>query len=421
VYSEDTRQSIGAITSDFIEGSREAPNVFATALIFAENVVYEYHQPAYVEELPRISISNIGYAYRNVNNLIPGGFGDAWHCQVNVNCPEGDNWQAEKNAATGISIPKQCPFEGTVSFSWCSGALINNTANDFTPYVLTAEHCMWHLGMPENTLYDAVSNPDASQWIFYWGYEHPGCNNNILPPQSTTTVGATVIANNLITDFALVRLSSLGDPRYISGLALYYLGWDRTGNPGTGGVGIHHPGGDVKKVSTYTMTPQSIRRSNPNVIDPNGSHWKITWAPTTHNNITRHGIIQGGSSGSPLINNNRKVIGQLDGGVYGLSCSAPTLPVWYGKFSVSWVGGSPQRSLKDWLDPLGTGDYILDGCTGAIINQTVSISRTIRACSGSMDIGNVTITNNAILTIIAPDGVNFVGDVNIESGDLVIQ
>ena len=38
-----------------------------------------------------------------------------------------------------------------------------------------------------------------------------------------------------------------------------------------------------------------------------------------------------------------------------------------------------------------------------------------------MDIGNVIITNNAILTIIAPDGVNFVGEVNIESGDLVIQ
>ena len=68
VYSEDTRQSIGAITSDFIGGNRNEPIEFATALIYGENVVYEYYQPAALQEPPAIIISRIDYGYRYVDN-----------------------------------------------------------------------------------------------------------------------------------------------------------------------------------------------------------------------------------------------------------------------------------------------------------------------------------------------------------------
>jgi hypothetical protein len=50
VYSEDTEQYIGAITSEYIGGSRENPIEFATAIIYGETVVFEYFQPASVSD-----------------------------------------------------------------------------------------------------------------------------------------------------------------------------------------------------------------------------------------------------------------------------------------------------------------------------------------------------------------------------------
>jgi len=137
VYSEETRQSIGAIISEFIEGDQVKPIEFATALIYGENVVYEYVQPSAVKEHPIISIKDIGYAYRYVENSYSKdgtrSVGSSGPCQVNINCQEGANWQTEKRAVTRISI------QLGEDFFWCSGALINNTANNFTPYVLTAD------------------------------------------------------------------------------------------------------------------------------------------------------------------------------------------------------------------------------------------------------------------------------------------
>jgi hypothetical protein len=70
------------------------------------------------------------------------------------------------------------------------------------------------------------------------------------------------------------------------------LGWDRSGNAGTSGVGIHHPMGDVKKISA----------TNSIVNHPNQIIWYEgpSSAPNTHWNATFYnGFIEGGSSGSP--------------------------------------------------------------------------------------------------------------------------
>jgi len=381
VYSEETGQSVGAIISEFIDSSREKPIEFATTLIHGETVVFEYYQPAYVEELPIISINRIDYGYRNVNNQC-FGFGCADPCHVNINCPEGNNWRREQHAITRISIPMR---SGSY---WCSGALINNTANDFTPYVLTADHCMidpfngQRMYGAESGAFGGLWGPNASGWRFYWGYEHPGCNNSTQEPSPLrVSIGATVVANRdfSTSDFALLRILPAQDPRNISGVTPFYLGWDRSGNPGTGGVGIHHPGGDVKKISTYTMTPQSTRRGRPPETYQFGRYyWRVVWAPTTHQGVRRHGVTQVSSSGSPLINNNGRVIGQLWGGRSycvnmfddrGRLRGGPNEPDWYGKFSVSWTGGSTMaiphpnihQRLDHWLDPRGTNPQTLNG------------------------------------------------------------
>ena len=349
VYSEETRQSIGAITSEYLNNESNNAFAFSTGLIYGETVTFEYYQPETVREEAIISIARIDYGYRYVNNPYTPRtrpFNDSGDCQVNVNCPEGANWRMEKDAIARIMVVSD------YGSGWCSCSLVNNTNNDNTPYVLTANHCLQN-SYGQN-LFDAISNPNASQWVFYWGYEHPGCSNG-NEPAHRSTVGATVVANNEVSDFALLRLTQ--DPRNLTGFTPYYLGWDRSGNSGTGGVGIHHPKGDVKKISTYRNVPISTAYDS-NSPNNSATHWRITWSDTE----PHHGVTEIGSSGSPLLNNDHRVIGQLHGGLS--SCSSLNSPDWYGKFSVSWTGNGAtdsRRRLRDWLDPQGINPQTLNG------------------------------------------------------------
>ena len=107
VYSEETEQSMGAFISKSVGGSKEEPVDFTTALIYGENVVYEYYQPAWVKESPIIVISCIHYGYQYLGNPYKNtirGFGDADTCHININCPEGNNWQTEKRAVARVRV-----------------------------------------------------------------------------------------------------------------------------------------------------------------------------------------------------------------------------------------------------------------------------------------------------------------------------
>ena len=349
VYSEETRQSIGAITSEYLNNESNSAYAFSTGLIYGETVTFEYYQPETVREEAIISIARIDYGYRYVNNPYTPrtrSFDDSGDCQVNVNCPEGADWRMEKDAIARIMVVSD------YGSGWCSCSLVNNTNNDNAPYVLTADHCLQNdYGQ---YLFDAISNPNTSQWVFYWGYEHPGCSDG-NEPAHRSTVGATVVANNRSSDFALLRLTQ--DPRNLTGFTPYYLGWDHSGNSGTGGVGIHHPKGDVKKISTYRNVPISTAYDS-NSPNNSATHWRITWSATE----PHHGVTEIGSSGSPLLNNAHRVIGQLHGGLS--SCSSLNSPDWYGKFSVSWTGNGAtdsRRRLRDWLDPQGINPQTLNG------------------------------------------------------------
>jgi len=165
------------------------------------------------------------------------------------------------------------------NYEICSGSLINTTAGDYQPYFFTANHCL--------SSSDAITAPNLNFWSFYWQYEAPTCTNAV--PTTRSTSGATLLANNSVSDFALLKLTE--NPRYANGVATYYLGWDRSGGSGTGGAGIHHPNGDIKKLSLYTITPLSTDYGG-NSVNSNGFFWRVTWSD---------GTTEGGSSGSSLI------------------------------------------------------------------------------------------------------------------------
>lgn len=317
-------------------GNKNKPHRFSTGILKGDKIILEYYQPAEEVEFPIIKVEKTFYTY------IPAPyFLDTSTCsyEVNVNCSEGDNWQLEKNAVALV----YCKNDN--ESGWGSGSLVNNTQNNLAPLFLTANHCV----DPK----DAIEDNDLSDWVFYWGYELESCSSTTQPSYiNKTTVGATLVANNdSYSDFALLELQQ--DPLYLPGYIPYYLGWDASGNSGTGGVCIHHPNGDVKKISTYNSTPQTVAyHSSPSV------YWGVQWIAT----INGHGITEIGSSGSPLINNSHFVIGQLRGG--NSSCTNLFNIDKFGKFNVSWTGNGNsdyRRRLNYWLNPNGYNIQNLSG------------------------------------------------------------
>ena len=302
---------------------------FAVGLLFGDKAIVELMVPIEKQNQVRLKIGQVVYGYRNflgsafrVEGAERGPFGSAGGCEVNVNCPEGAEWQTEKKAVAII-------VEG--GFGVCSGALVNNTAMDGTPYFLTANHC--------------TSGATVANWIFYFNHESASCTGNTGPTNQSIS-GSSLVANNAASDFALLLLNNTPPASF----DVQYAGWDHSDDPAsvTSAVGIHHPAGDVKKISFENNAPYHAVGNNAQVwwID----NWEL-------------GVTEPGSSGSPLFNQNHRIIGQLFGGNSACSGNVGNGQYdFYGRFGVSWNNSANSNArLIDWLDPLGSGLLALDG------------------------------------------------------------
>lgn len=342
VYNPRRTRCLGAFT----EKNNNPDGSFATALIPGDRIILEYNAPPGNFPFPDIHISEIAYAYRGVQEQLKNSrdFGGSGACQVNIHCSEGNPWQQQKKGVARLSVKK-----GGYSY-WCSGSLVNNVRNDRKPYFLTADHCG-----------NGSSATDLGRWIFYFNYLSPACENPVLEPSSRTMTGARLIAHGgnegaSGSDFFLVLLKDHVPDTF----DVYYNGWSRVAEPSPDGVGIHHPEGDIQKISTYT-TPLITSNWNGN---PYLSHWKVFWAQTENG----HGVTEGGSSGSPIFDHSGHIVGSLTGGDSRCGLNYENLPDYYGKFSYSWdQNGTDSASvLKVWLDPDNTGTMILEGQTMAV-------------------------------------------------------
>jgi hypothetical protein len=330
VYTPGYSHCIGAFT----QNNNMRNGYFATGLLPGDSIIVEYETPLGVND--GFVIDEIMYMYRP----LPGNITDrSGNCQVNTACSEGNLWRDQINSVVRIMIKN-----GDFNF-WCTGTLLNNTSADFRPLLLTADHCAESQGT-----YSTAA--DVARWIFYFQFQTPECENLVITDAKSLT-GAVKLASssaqgNNGSDFYLVTLNNQVPADYTP----FYAGWDISGELSTSGVSIHHPGGDVKKISTYTQPLTSTQWGN-----KPGTHFKVNWSATENG----HGTTEGGSSGSPLFNNNGYIIGQLTGGES--SCSQPDAPDYYGKIAYSWLsnGRADSSRLKPWLDPEDLGLEKLSG------------------------------------------------------------
>ncbi len=336
IYTPDHQFIIGAI----IPGVLTDVPKFATRPLPGDEVVVEYFQPFTASRYWPLNIRGISYQYRGYVPLSArSASATLGACEVNVNCSEGDDWQNQKKGVVKIYT------KVNNKYFYCSGTLLNNTSGDFSALLLTASHC----GHDFSGQYATAE--DLAQWVFYFNYESPGCAT--AGSQEYTVVGATKLAisddpADIGSDFFLLKLLTNIPASYYP----YYCGWDASQGNSPSGVGIHHPNGEVKKISTYTTPVVSATwGSTPN------THWAVKWSAT----LNGHGVTEGGSSGSALFDNEKLVIATLTGGES--SCSNTSGLDYYGKFSYSWLscGTTASRQLKPWLDPANTGIVKLNG------------------------------------------------------------
>ncbi|MFH2056447.1 MAG: trypsin-like peptidase domain-containing protein [bacterium] len=322
VYNEergDKAMVIGAFTS----ANNKEHEEFATAPVAGDRIVVEYFEPAKVDFPGEIVISRVVHAYRDLFSWDTAksalGFGSSGSCNNNVMCPEGDPWADQIRSVAMILTSGGSRI--------CTGSMINNVRQDGTPYFLTANHCLGG----NNT------------WIFMFNYQSPNCSN-INGPTYMTVQGSTLKANYSNSDFALLELTETPPDSF----GIYFNGWSAVDAESDSAVCIHHPAGDIKKISfdydTYTSRDYLNESSGT-------THWRISnWDD---------GTTEPGSSGSPLFNKHHQVIGQLHGGY--ASCTSITSD-WFGKVAMSWNGGgSSSNQMKFWLDPDNTGTLALNG------------------------------------------------------------
>lgn len=347
-FNKNKNHIIGAYTSN-------TPRFQAMQMVEGEVFTLEYHAPAHVLIYPTININEVMYFYRGVDDFVnqfkPNTVPKADPCQVDVVCtPESNGWAEQIRSAVHYTFN-----QGGFGYV-CSAATINNTANDCKPYILTA----WHCG-------ERNAGSSIASWVWYWNYQKSTCqpNSNSQNPSkgNQTMTGGQVRAssgngtlnnppgNNQVagSDFYLVELNSAIPTAYNA----YFAGWDRSNTAATSGVSIHHPAGSAKKISTFTATLTNTSFNG----GANGHFWRVIWAATPNG----HGVTEGGSSGSPIFNQNKLIVGQLTGG--SSFCNATNQPDMYGKLHSDWdlCANTNTAQLKPWLDPTESDVFTLLG------------------------------------------------------------
>ncbi len=373
VYNEDGSHIQGAFTS----ANNKPSGKFATAMLVGGTLNLEFvtlsTQDTHTSEIIISNVVNY-YTLKSDPSLRNGGTIDcrtSLECQVNINCPEGAGWQVEKRGVAMYAIPYDDRNDGFTHMQHCSGSLINNTRMDGAPLFLTADHCLPESINPFKN-YDATNKNKADDWIFYWNFESPNCNGictQELINNASTTCGAFVLANDdrvSSTDFALLYLTE--NPQSPnSPPPLRWNGWELSPDISGRSVGIHHPNGDIKKISIDNDSP---------INSPDSPNRALRYYRLHFDNSPT----QGGSSGSPIFNENKLIYGQLWGGERLLVCPEMQI-IWkeYGKLSYSWTNGTrgandQRRKLSSWLDPDKTS---VTNLTGANYNSPNSPQFTV--------------------------------------------
>jgi hypothetical protein len=295
-----------------------------------------------------LELGSVGAGFRDVfgrEKTDSRDLGTSGACNVNVVCPLGQAYLDDIRAVGQYEYQA----DDNRRYYLCTGTLVANVPHDHKNYFMTAAHCI-------------TSNTEAASMVVYWNYQSTQCNQLSAPAGgffNDNQQGAVLRATRADVDFSLVELSQTPDPAW----HLYYAGWDASGATPAATIGIHHPLGDVKKITAgpAPTTTDSCISGSPTAAN---THWATGpyTQGTTENGSSGSGLFVASASGYPHA---RLLTGTLSGGDAACSSVSPSQPNagtdCYGKLAVAWDGASAATRLRDWLDPAHTGTTLLEG------------------------------------------------------------
>ncbi|MBI3719723.1 MAG: hypothetical protein HY252_14165 [Sphingobacteriales bacterium] len=332
--------------TDSITSKEDNPsNIWATRIYQGNELYFKLSVPSNEAPEVKLRVKKMSLGYRHVGGGFFGNPGTSGNCNINVVCPPGAGWENERNSVALI-------VSGGNEI--CTGTLVMNTCGTNRPYLLTANHCL---------------NSNVTNWVFQFQTWSSDCATNTGWREDVQFNGCQLRANNAATDFALVELNQI--PATNSGIT--YSGWSRTGNLPVMTTSIHHPSGDLMKISHDFQAPVSVSWFN-----GANNHWRATFD---------QGIVQHGSSGSALFDENHRLIGQLHGNQNNIcnigdnncfcNIQLPSIGE-YGRFDISWTGGGTNSTrLSNWLDYAGTNALTTNTTNISALPNTITPAGTI--------------------------------------------
>ncbi len=357
IYNSDQSVVLGAFTNE----NNLPSGRLATAPVPGDHIIVEYQEPERLNNASSIEIGNVNHDYINLYSYLPiegNRFGRSGECNPDFSCEQDELW---KNAGQSVC---RIIVDGT---ELCSGALVNNTRRDGTPYFITAAHCL--------------RNPYSHETvIFTFNYQSPNCDNRIEGYFQQTISGSYLRSYSETIDAALLEMSEMPPPLYRP----YWSGWDKVTDPSGIATTIHHPQGDVKKVARSESSPlaasfgASSLGGKPFIQD---AHWHISrWDI---------GTTEPASSGAPLFLSDGKLIGTLSGG--SAYCANP-INDYFSRFNKMWdFFPETDQQFSSWLDPDNTGLMSLEG------DDFYNDSKVVR-------LSNFLADDNADIIHLSPEG-----------------
>ncbi|MBN1768339.1 MAG: T9SS type A sorting domain-containing protein [Prolixibacteraceae bacterium] len=317
VYNPDKTAVLGAFTSK----NNKPYNKLAVYPLPGEELILQYEEPFDVDFKGQLEIGKVNHDFIGVVSLKNSSARRlSGECNVDINCETESGLELQQRGVCRILADNE----------YGTATLVNNTARDGRPMILSAFH-----------IYD--NNETAQVTLYDFNYESPFCTG-IDGYDNQSISGATALASSDRLDFMLVQLSA----NVPAAFRPYFVGWDATNAFPSNTYIIHHPNGDTKKISHDEGVCDSMSFSS-NFLS--NAHWKVlNW---------ESGTTEAGSSGACLFNNDKRAVGTLSGGY--ASCTNLSYDA-FARIDKMWdTYPEVEHQLKYWFDPLNSGKRVIDG------------------------------------------------------------
>ncbi|MDR0250430.1 MAG: hypothetical protein LBI35_03835 [Burkholderiales bacterium] len=290
--SGEPERIIGVISGKEANALRDDNKVYWTPVTEGETQNIEIYLPSTIKTKDvKVRLNAVSHLFTSAQD----GFSSTLvtkasaSCQVDVACKFDALGAAFQNVSKAVA--RMVTTDALYSYG-CSGTLLSDADKSQIPYFWSANHCL-------NSEIFAPPQQMANSLNTHWFDEAASCHGaQKNPSYAQLTGGAQILHNQASTDTLLLKLNDAPPA------GAYFAGWDAGYFSSGPFIGVHHPRGDIKKVSTgngagATCNTRFIGSDLPGL---NMSLLSlVSWT---------EGIVESGSSGSGLFT--------LSGGSYHL-------------------------------------------------------------------------------------------------------